>query len=118
MCRQVHRINEAIAAAGKRFDKAGRVRGIRQRGPQFGHGDVYSVVEVAKRFLRPNTVFQFIAGYDGARLFEKRCQYFKGLNLQPDSAARLAEFARSSVEFEDPEPRRPVQAGLHHPAPR
>jgi hypothetical protein len=115
---QGHRKNEAIAAAWKRLDKSRRVRGIRQGSAQLGNRNIYGVVEVAERFVRPDTTFQFLARHHRARLVKKRCQYFQGLNLKVDPSARFAELARAPIEFEDPEPRRAISAGLHHPAPR
>jgi hypothetical protein len=58
------------------------------------------VIEVDKRVSRPKAVAQFLASDDFAGFFEKQSQNLKGLVLQLDLQAMLAELPGAQVEFE------------------
>jgi hypothetical protein len=57
------------------------------------------VVEIHKGIGGPQLLTQFLASYDVSGSGKKSDEYLKGLLLQFDSFAALAEFARADINF-------------------
>ena len=101
--RPYDRRDEAISTPCQGFDEPWIVGRIAQRLAQFRHGGIHAVVEVHEGILRPQLLLQFLARHDLARMLQQHLEHLKGLLLQPDLEAALAQFACAQVNFKNPE---------------
>jgi hypothetical protein len=75
------------------------------------------VVEVYDR-LRPKVFAKFLPDHQFSRFFQQHRQQLERLFLQPDSFAKLGEFAGSKIGFENPKLKTPERlCGLLHGKP-
>jgi hypothetical protein len=75
------------------------------------------VVEVNEGVCRPKLFAQFFSGDDVAGVLKENDQEPKGLLLQLDLDAVLAQFACTQVQFEETEANGPRPVGVHHVQP-
>src|SRR5439155_18236867 len=88
--RLVNRSQETVAVAGNRLHIPRTVRGIPERGPQFGHRFVQAPIEIHERMRRPEFPPYFFAGHYFPGMFQKERQNLERLFLQFDANAVLA----------------------------
>ena len=93
---------EAVAAAGHGFDKAGTLGGIAQGLTDLVDRFVEPVVEIHERVRGPELLRKFLARYDLAGVLEQHRQDSERLLLKPDSQAVLAQFTRTKIHLEHP----------------
>ena len=75
--------------------------GIVERAPQLVYGAAYVVIEINKRALGPETLAEFFACDQFARLRDERYQQPEGPLLQLKSNPTLAQLTASRVDNED-----------------
>jgi hypothetical protein len=94
-----HRGDEAVAAAGKRFDVARlRVR-IAERHAQSADRGIHTVLEVHKSVRRPELRLHFLTGDEFAGIFEEHGQDLKRPAGEAELAAVLPELVRVEIHF-------------------
>ncbi len=99
------RSNEPVSATGQRFDVARTGSGVSQRLANLVDGRVQAVVEVDERVGGPELLLQLFARDHLARPLQQQSQHLKGLLLQAQLDAALAQFSRAEVQLEDSEAR-------------
>jgi hypothetical protein len=106
--RPVYWSDESIPDAGQRFyvDRApGR---IAQSLPQFDNCFIQATVEIDVDIGGPESRSKLLAGHDVTRAIEENQQQFKWLVLELYPGAIFSEFARTYVQFENPEGQAPL----------
>jgi len=91
--------DEAVAALGKRLDKAGVVGFVGKGVAEFVYGGVQAVFEIDKGVFGPEALLDLLAGDDQAGLFQEDGEDLEGAILDFEANAGFAEFAREQVSF-------------------
>ena len=91
--------DEAVAALGNGFDVAGIVGRVAKQIADFLDSSVQAVVEVNEGIGGPESLFQFLAGYDFAAAFEEDAKHLEGLVLEAKASAVFPEFAGAQVKL-------------------
>jgi hypothetical protein len=99
---------EAVAATGNGFHKAGTLGGVAEGLTDFADRFVEPVVEIHESVGGPEFLLKFLASYDLARVLEQHRQELDGLFLKPYSQAVLAQFAGAKIQFENPKTQPPA----------
>jgi|SRR5215471_1717319 len=71
-----------------------------------------TVVEIYERVLRPDLAAQLFTAHYLPGSFQQDSEHLKGLILNPDALALLAQFSSAKVHFENPETQRFGRAGF------
>jgi hypothetical protein len=99
----IHRAYKSVSAARQSLDKSGCLSGIAQRFPKPIYRVVEAVVIIDKGVVGPQLSPDFFSRDHLSRTTEKNGEDLKRLIMQFDSGARLAQFSRAQVQFEDAE---------------
>jgi hypothetical protein len=76
---------EAVAAPGNRFHKAGTLGGVAEGLTDFVDRFVEPVVEIHESVRRPEMLLKFLASYDLAGVLQQHPEDSKGLFLEANS---------------------------------
>jgi len=106
---------EAVAAPGNGFHKAGTLGGIAKGLTYFADRLVEPVVEIHESVRGPESSLKFLASYDLAGVLKQHRQKLEGLFLKANCQAVLAQFAGAKIQLEKPktEPHAEVKVFLH-----
>ena len=97
------RRDPTIAAFGNGFDVAWSGGIVAERDSDFLHRRIQCMVEFNEGILGPDLPAQFFASDEFAGMFEQNREYLKGLFLEANARATLAQFSRMKIGLEKAE---------------
>ena len=101
--RRFHRSDKTVPSLGESLNEARIGRGIIEGGADFANGGRDAVLKIDERLVRPETLLELVSRDDFAGPLQQGAEDLKGLLLEADLDAALAQLAAEDVELKDSE---------------
>ena len=106
--------DESVTPTRQGFNEPWVFRIVGERQAKFLNCDVDCLIEVAELRLAPQPLFDFVAGDQLSSALEEHGKNLEWLLLQANTDARLSQFARMKIQFEDSEAEQMRLFPMHH----